>query len=61
MDLVETLCDGVDWIGLVQEWDQWRDLVNAIMNLRILYNAGKLPSDYTTDGLSSSAQLHRGS
>jgi hypothetical protein len=25
---------GVDWIGLAQDRDKWRALVNAIMNLR---------------------------
>jgi hypothetical protein len=25
----------VDWIGLDQDSDKWRDLVNAVMNLRI--------------------------
>jgi hypothetical protein len=26
---------GVDWIGLAQDMDRWRALVNAAMNLRI--------------------------
>jgi hypothetical protein len=25
---------GVDWIGLAQDRNKWRDLVNAVMNLR---------------------------
>jgi hypothetical protein len=25
---------GVDWINLSQDTDKWRDLVNAVMNLR---------------------------
>jgi hypothetical protein len=33
-------------------------LVNAVMNLRVPQNAGKLPSGCTTCDLSSSAQLH---
>jgi hypothetical protein len=32
--------------------------VNAVMKLRVPQNAGKLPSGYTTGGLSSSAQLY---
>jgi hypothetical protein len=34
MDLLETGWGGVDWIGLAQDRDKWRALVNAIMNLR---------------------------
>jgi hypothetical protein len=27
--------EGVDWIHLAQDMDQWRSLVNTVMNLRI--------------------------
>jgi hypothetical protein len=27
--------NGMDWIDLVQDRDQWRTLVNTVMNLRI--------------------------
>jgi hypothetical protein len=27
--------DGMDWIDLARDRDQWRDLVNAVMNLRV--------------------------
>jgi hypothetical protein len=27
--------DGMEWIDLAQEWDQWRALVNTVMKLRI--------------------------
>jgi hypothetical protein len=26
---------GVDWIDLIQDRDKWRELVNAVMNLRV--------------------------
>jgi hypothetical protein len=35
MDLREIGWDGMDWIELTQDRDQWRDLVNTVMNLRI--------------------------
>jgi hypothetical protein len=35
MDLTEIGCDGVDWIELAQDRDQWRALVNTVMNLRV--------------------------
>jgi hypothetical protein len=35
MDLRDIGCGGTDWIDLTQDKDQWRDLVNAVMNLRV--------------------------
>jgi hypothetical protein len=35
MDLLEIGWDDVDCIGLTQERDKWRALVNAVMNLRV--------------------------
>jgi hypothetical protein len=34
MDLKEIGCEGVGWVHLVQDMDQWRPLVNTVMNLR---------------------------
>jgi hypothetical protein len=33
MDLVEVGWGDVDWIGLAQDREMWRALVNAVMNL----------------------------
>jgi hypothetical protein len=35
MDLREIGWDGIDWIDLAQDRDQWRVLGNAVMNLRV--------------------------
>jgi hypothetical protein len=59
MDLVEVGWGDVDWIGLAQDRDRWRALVNSVSNLRVLKTAWKLSSIQTTGDLSSSAQLHR--
>jgi hypothetical protein len=32
MDFVETGWDGSDWIGLAQDGENWRPLVNAVVN-----------------------------
>jgi hypothetical protein len=58
MDLVEVGRGDVDWIGLAQDRDKWRALVNSVLNLRIAQNAGKLSSVQTTRDLWSSAPLH---
>jgi hypothetical protein len=36
MDLVEVGWGDVDWIGLAQDRDSWRALVNSVLNLRVL-------------------------
>jgi hypothetical protein len=30
----------MDWIDLAQDWDRWRALVNAVMNILVLQNVG---------------------
>jgi hypothetical protein len=35
MDLREICVEGVDWIHLAQDRDQWRALVNMVMNLLV--------------------------
>jgi hypothetical protein len=35
MDLVEVGWGGVDWIGLAQNRDRRRALVNAVLNLQV--------------------------
>jgi hypothetical protein len=37
MDLRETGWSDMYWIDLVEDRDQWRALVNTVMNLRVPY------------------------
>jgi CRISPR/Cas system-associated protein Cas7 (RAMP superfamily) len=40
IDLHEVGYGGMDWIGLAQDRHRWRELLDAVMNLRVPYNAG---------------------
>jgi hypothetical protein len=35
MDLLEIGGGGVDWIGVTQDRNKWRALVNTVLNLRV--------------------------
>jgi hypothetical protein len=35
IDIGETGGDGMDWIDLAEDRDQWRALVNTVMNFRV--------------------------
>jgi hypothetical protein len=35
MDLREIGWEGVDWMHLAQDTDQWRALVDMVMNIRV--------------------------
>jgi hypothetical protein len=48
IDLREMECEGVDWMHLAQDREQWRVLVNTVMNLQVPKN-GRESLDYLSD------------
>jgi hypothetical protein len=54
-DLRKIGWDGMDWIDLAQDMDQWRPLVNAVMIFWVPQNAGKFLSSNTIGGFSRRA------
>jgi hypothetical protein len=58
MDLSETGWDVMEWINLAQDMEQWRALLNAVMNFRVPENAGKFLSSCIIGSFSRRAQLH---
>jgi hypothetical protein len=48
----------MDWMDLAQHRDQWRALVNMVLNLWVPENVGKFLSSCTNGGFSRRAQLH---
>jgi hypothetical protein len=57
-DLREIGWGGVDWIDLAQDRDQWRAILNTVMNLLVPQSAGKFLNSCTTGGFSRRAQPH---
>jgi hypothetical protein len=50
MNFSEIECSGIDWIHAVQDRDQWRAVVNTVVNLWFSWNVGKFLSNRATGG-----------
>jgi hypothetical protein len=44
----------MDWIGLAQDRNRWKALVNSVLNLKVLWNARKISSGQISSDLLSS-------
>jgi hypothetical protein len=56
--LRETGWDGMAWVNLTEDRDQWRVLVNMLMNLRVPQNVNRFLGSNKTGCFSKRAQLH---
>jgi hypothetical protein len=57
MNLREIGWDGMDWIDLTKDRDQWKALVNTVMDFWVPQNSEKFLSSCTTGGFSRMGQL----
>jgi len=57
-DLKQLRWGGMDWIDLAQDMDRLRALVDALINLRIPYNAGNFLTSWGPVSLSGRTRLH---
>jgi hypothetical protein len=42
IDLKEIMWEGVDWMHLTQDRDQWQTVVNRVINLQVKYMSWNL-------------------
>jgi hypothetical protein len=48
----------VDWMHFAQGRDQWREIVNTVMNLRISWKAGNFLASWVTSSFSGRTLFH---
>jgi hypothetical protein len=58
LDVREIWLDVMDWNDLAQDRDQWRAVVNTVMNLWVPWNVGKFLSSLATGGFLRKTQLY---
>jgi hypothetical protein len=58
MDLRERGWHGMNWINLAKDRDQWRALVNTVINLRVPENTENFLSCFSIGTFSRWAQMH---
>jgi hypothetical protein len=58
MDLAEIGWDGMDWIDVAQDRDQWKALRNTVMNLQVPQYVEKFLGNCISGCFSTRAHLH---
>jgi hypothetical protein len=58
IDLRERGWDGMDWIDVAQDRDQWKALVNMALSFQVPSSVGKFLNNCTTGGFRIRALLH---
>jgi hypothetical protein len=58
MDFKAIEYEGMDWINLTQDKDQWRGLVSMVMNLLVASNAEDMLTSWVTVSFSRRTLLY---
>ena len=58
MDLQEVVCEGIDWIILVQDRDRLRAHLNGVVNLQVPLNVGNFLTGWKLVSFSRRTMLH---
>jgi hypothetical protein len=58
MDIRERASGGMEWFVLAQDSDQWRTLVDMLLNFQVQVNVWKFLTGRATGSFSRRTQLH---